>query len=309
MEIIDSQIHIWEKDHVGRPWDREFAVQRNWGASDAVTFERAIGAMDAVGVDAALLTSCPLYHDLDYPIQAFHAYPERFRIVAQIDLSGSFPEQQVEQFQEQAGAVAIRIFLPHTEEQLYRQLRERAFEPIFRTSQRHGLPVMLSVMGRVAEVADTAKSQPDVQLVIDHLGMLEVGIAKGLIESGRRETTAVFESLDDLLSLAIYPNVAIKLSGVPTASNDAYPYADLWPHLHRIVEAFGVERLMWGSNFSRTHPTLTYAEGLNYIRETNELSANEKELILGENARRLLPWNKRLPSSTAKGGTRGAAGA
>ena len=53
-----------------------------------------------------------------------------------------------------------------------------------------------------------------------------------------------FQRLPELLALARYPNVAAKISAVPALSRQKYPFADLWPCLHRVVDEFGPDRLM-----------------------------------------------------------------
>jgi predicted TIM-barrel fold metal-dependent hydrolase len=112
-----------------------------------------------------------------------------------------------------------------------------------------------------------------------------------------------WSTLPGVLSLAKYPNVAIKFSGAVALSKEPYPHRDLWPHLHQIVEAFGPERLMWGSDYTRLRmaPGTTergpragwgglYSDSVNYLRDTDELSSSDKEQIFAGTIRRLLRW-------------------
>ncbi|HET9154877.1 MAG TPA: amidohydrolase family protein, partial [Solirubrobacterales bacterium] len=79
----------------------------------------------------------------------------------------------------------------------------------------------------------------------------------------------------------------VKCSGAAALSAEPYPFADLWPHLHALLEAFGLERVMWGSDATRTAPLHTYRDALNHFTETAELTAAEKEQLLGGTARKL----------------------
>ena len=102
--------------------------------------------------------------------------------------------------------------------------------------------------------------------------------------------------------MAKYPNVAIKFSGAPTLSLRPYPHADIWPHLHKLIDAFGPNRLMWGSDFTRLRwAPLTldpgpregwflYSDSLNYLRDTDEVSDSDKAAIFAGTIRRLLRW-------------------
>jgi predicted TIM-barrel fold metal-dependent hydrolase len=97
-----------------------------------------------------------------------------------------------------------------------------------------------------------------------------------------------FASFAQLLALAELPNVAVKCSGAAALSAEPYPFADLWPHLHALLEAFGLGRVMWGSDATRVASLHTYREALNQITETTELTAAEKRELLGGTARKLL---------------------
>jgi hypothetical protein len=69
-----------------------------------------------------------------------------------------------------------------------------------------------------------------------------------------------------------------------------------------VIDAFGPERLMWGSDFTRLRwaPRTTepgpreawflYSDALNYLRDTNEVSDSDKRAIFADTIRRLLRW-------------------
>jgi L-fuconolactonase len=98
-----------------------------------------------------------------------------------------------------------------------------------------------------------------------------------------------FAALGELVALAVLPNVAVKFSGAPTLSRGPYPFGDLWPHLHRVVESFGPERLIWAADYPRVDDH-SYGEALGYILYSDELSQSDKALILGGAARRVFAW-------------------
>ena len=118
-----------------------------------------------------------------------------------------------------------------------------------------------------------------------------------------------WDKLPGVLGLAKYPNVHVKFSGAPLLSREPYPHTDLWPNLHKIIDAFTPDRLMWGTDFTRMRwkPGSTdlaprerwrlYSDCLNYLRDTNELSASDKEKLFGTTIRRVLRWP--MPRSRA----------
>jgi predicted TIM-barrel fold metal-dependent hydrolase len=101
-----------------------------------------------------------------------------------------------------------------------------------------------------------------------------------------------FRDLPTLLALARFPNVSLKMIGTPALSLGPYPFSDLWPSLHRIIDAFGPERLMWGSDFPRCAGLHTRAEAIDYVLRTHEVSEHEQQLIFGMNLRRIMRWSR-----------------
>jgi predicted TIM-barrel fold metal-dependent hydrolase len=96
--------------------------------------------------------------------------------------------------------------------------------------------------------------------------------------------------LPDLLALARFGNVAVKCTNAPSLSHEGYPFADLWPHLHAVLAAFGPERTMWGSDITMHLGDVTYAQAVDYVRQSDQLSESEKALVLGRTLRRILRW-------------------
>src|SRR5262249_6555085 len=141
---------------------------------------------------------------------------------------------------------------------------------------------------------------PDLTLIIDHVGLRQPPLDE--------PDSPPFKSLPDLLALARFPNVAVKLCGLPSLSSEPFPFRDVVPHLRSIVDAFGAERVLWASDITRFAGRIglsrwelpeatgeyrgkhTYDQSVNFIRCCSELTEDEKEAILGGTAHRLLHW-------------------
>jgi L-fuconolactonase len=108
-----------------------------------------------------------------------------------------------------------------------------------------------------------------------------------------------WSALPELLSLAVYPNVAVKATGVPVHSAEGYPFPDVWLPLHRVIDRFGIDRIMWGTDWTRI-TAFGYSDGVRYITETSELSLKEKEAILGKNLKTIMQWNRGTPKRNEK---------
>ena len=90
-----------------------------------------------------------------------------------------------------------------------------------------------------------------------------------------------FADLPKLLALAAHDNVAVKISGACTLSHEPFPYKDIWDPLCRILDAFGFDRCMWGTDWTRAVGMLTYEQGVEAFRITDRLSDSERTALMG----------------------------
>ena len=280
LRVIDAQVHLWEPDSPSRPWKKLLTPRRGGGWDDPVTADVAIAAMDAVGVDALVAVVPTLYDDANYALEASRRFPERIFVVPHISMKTPGLDSVIETYAAQPEVVALRVSMGLTDHRDFERYRQGQYAALFTAAERVGLPIMLWVSGNLAEAGPIARDYPHLQFVIDHMGMLQ----PPRVDPG----AAPFASLPDLLALAALPNIAVKLSGVPSLSVGPYPFSDLWPTLHQVFRAFGAERLMWGSDFTQKRTLHSYADALGYIRDTDQLSHSEKSQVLGSTAERLL---------------------
>src|SRR5712672_3108547 len=93
-----------------------------------------------------------------------------------------------------------------------------------------------------------------------------------------------------LLALAQYENVRVKISGACTMSHQPFPYDDIWEPVLRVIDAFGLDRCMWGTAWTRTIGMLTYEQGVAPFRDTKRLSENDKAVLMGGTLQNVYRW-------------------
>jgi L-fuconolactonase len=287
MEVIDAQIHVWEIAP-SRPWDPAF----DYGTDREHPFpiEYALAAMDAIGIEAAVISLPPSYrspmadgvyrYDNSYAEEAALRYPGRFASVQRWDPRDPELDRLAKELRDRPGTLGVRATLVSDEE--WEIFRAGGYEPLFTAAERHQVPLMFFVSGHADEAGRVARAHPELTLVIDHLGLRQPPYMPADPDP--------FERLPLTLGLARFPNVSIKLSGAPSLSREPYPFADLWPALHRVVEAFGPDRLMWGSDVTRVRSLHNWSQAVDFIRCVDELSQADKEAILAHSLRRILRW-------------------
>ena len=110
MLTIDAQVHAYERNHPGRPWAGVLH------GPPEVTGDDMVAAMDAVGVDGALLVSpFSMYrYDASYAIDVHAAHPGRFALIKPVDPSDPGVTDTIDEWAARDGTVAIRIMMRAT---------------------------------------------------------------------------------------------------------------------------------------------------------------------------------------------------
>jgi predicted TIM-barrel fold metal-dependent hydrolase len=280
MLTLDAQVHCYERNHAGRPW-----VGHLHGPPE-VTGDDMVKAMDAVGVDGALLVSpYAMYRfDASYALEVHRKHPQRFGLIKPVDPTDPKVDDVIADWKNTPGTVAIRIMLA-------RDAAEDPADPginrVLATAARHSLPVNLLCRGRLAQVDGLAARNPNTMLVLDHLGLPQP------VEPPPPKEP--WTELPTVLKLAAHKNVTIKISGACTLSHHPYPYRDIWDPLWRIFDAFGLDRCMWGTDWTRAVTLLTYKEGVDAFRVTDRLSDSDRATLMGKTLARVYNWSPSKP--------------
>jgi predicted TIM-barrel fold metal-dependent hydrolase len=296
VEIVDGQLH---EPGVWLEW--KGAPPATW--HDVLT-ESLLTTTDAVGVHGAVL----MPSDVVWAESVAAAYPGRFTVIPRLNPGFDDPErremepedpdieEQISAAFARPGVTGIRFSIGFWEEIVERWHAGR-FDRALGACAEQGVPIFLFVSGHLELVEPVAQRYPDVPIVVDHMGLRQPPLEP--VDS------PPWARLDELLALAKYENISVKLCGATSLSLEDYPFRDSWPHVERMLEAFGAGRLFWASDISRFRGRLghhtfavaeadyvgkhTYAESLAFYRDS-DLSEDEKELILGGTIRRILNW-------------------
>jgi len=274
MVTIDSQVHCYERNHPGRPW-----VGFLHGPAQA-TGDDMVAAMDAVGVDGALLVSPFAMYGFDgsYAVEVHGKHPGRFGLIKPVDPGDPKVDGVIADWKATKGTVGIRIMLNRGPA----DAADPGLNRILAAAARHGFPVNILAWGRLEQMLELAKRHPETQLVLDHLGLQQPFEPPAPAQP--------FAELPKVLAMAACDNVAIKISGACTLSHQPFPYKDIWDPLWRIFDAYGFDRCLWGTDWTRAVALLTYQEGVDAFRVTDRLSASERTALMGETLTRIYRW-------------------
>jgi predicted TIM-barrel fold metal-dependent hydrolase len=276
MPIIDSQVHAYERNHPGRPWVGTLV------GPEEMTGDQMAAAMDEVGVDAAVLVSpFSMYgYDPSYALEVGGKHPSRFCLVRPVDANDPGVAETVADWAAKKGAVGVRIMM---RDNVSTDPADPGINRVLQAAARHSLAVNLLCWGRQEQAGQLAARNPNTQIVIDHLGLQQ--------PFEPPPPAQPWADLPKVLALAQYPNVAIKISGACTLSREHFPYKDIWDPLGRIFDAFGMNRCLWGTDWTRAVKLLTYREGVEAFRVTDRLSDSDRALLMGESLTRIYNWS------------------
>ena len=267
MLIVDAQVHIWKNNKPTNPNHRQ--------AAD-FTADDVLKEMDAAGVGAAVIH--PPGWDPNsnaLAVEAARQHPNRLAILANFPLDKPESRSQIDAVKARPGVLGLRFALLQPHQQTW--FTDGTIDWLWPAAERAGFPVALIGANSVKAIGPIAERHPGLKLIIDHFGRPD----------------ANWSSLPDVLAAAKYPNVALKATGAPSYSSDPYPYRNIHGHIRTLYDAYGPERMFWGTDITRMPCSWRECVTM-FTEELSWLSAKDKELIMGRALCNWLGW--KLPA-------------
>jgi L-fuconolactonase len=275
MIIIDAQVHVWPPETPQRPYIKEDASKPH--RPTPLGYQDLLSEMAVAGVDRAILVppSWEGYRN-DYALEAAQKYPDRFAVMGKVPLNDSASEAKMASWLKEPGMLGFRISFRHAGTHSW--LDDGTADWFWASAETHDIPVMAFVPFAVEKIGEIAERHPGLRVIVDHMGLNVQWRGKDLAPG-----------IDLLLKFARFKNVAVKASCLPCYVDEPYPYPTLHPQIRRVVEAFGSERVFWGTDLSQLPCSYRQAVTL-FTEELDFLSTWDKEWIMGRAIARWLNW-------------------
>jgi predicted TIM-barrel fold metal-dependent hydrolase len=147
---------------------------------------------------------------------------------------------------------------------------------------KYGIPVMFLAPGNIPRFAPIAERHPGLPLIIDHMS-LTAEIA---------QEHKVKEAIDEVVKLAKFPNVSVKLSSAPTYSLDPkYPWPEMTETIKRCFDAYGPKRCYWGTDLTNAFTRSTYRQRItHFTEELKFMSKDDLDWVMGKAILARLNW-------------------
>lgn len=272
--IFDTHLHLVDRARLSYPWLTDVpALDRDWTYDAYEAVARRVGITDVLHMEVDVAEA-----DIDAETAFVAALMDRPGSLIRGAISAARPE-----------APGFAAWLERLDRRVVKGLRrvlhvvpdEMSQDARFRENIRRlgpaGLPFDLVLLARQLPLGlDLARSAPETVFVLDHCGVPDIA-------GGGFDTWAA-----GLKPLAACPNVAIKLSGITAYTGGGWRLATLQPYVARVLDLFGPDRMVWGSD----SPVCTLHSDLaEWVAASQALlapcTAGERAAILSGNARKI----------------------
>ena len=268
--IVDSHVHVFKKDP--RFPYAEGAKPPDKDASAEVLLE----LMKQNGVERTVIIQVIHYRwDNRYLADVLKRYPKLFHGVARVNPEDPAAPDHLTKLVKEDRFRGVR--LSPGANAAGEWINGPLMPPLFKRCDELKVPMTLLIpIVRVPDAQKLIEKFPDLTVVIDH--MADCPLDKP-------------QELEKLIALKRYPKVFVKISHTWSLSKQEYPWRDSQEHVKRLHQAFGPQRLMWGTDWPVSERHSTYTQALTSVRdEMKFLNDEDKSWMLSKTIERVWPF-------------------
>jgi len=268
--ILDSHHHLWKYSPEEYGWmdDTMEILKKDYLPGDLEPLLRESGVSGTVVVQAR-----QSLEETEWLLELAENHPYIQGVVGWVDLCSPLLGEQLQRFAGNPKLVGVRHVVHDEPDDEFMQRRD--FQRGLGELQKHALVYDLLLFPKhLKRATELVRNFPGQRFVLDHLG--KPFIRSGLIEPWK----------SDITEMAALPNIWCKLSGMVTeADRVSWKQEDFLPYMAAVVESFGPERVMLGSDWPVCGLAGTYGEVMEIVLKfISSLSKEEQTMISGQNA-------------------------
>jgi L-fuconolactonase len=268
--IVDTHTHVVGEDRAAYPLDPR-PLSGAWYDEAPCSASELEAEMSAAGVDRAILVQGVGAYSYDnrYVADCAEARPGHFVAACCVDATATDAVATLQSWLARSGVDGVRLFALSAKGPSW--LAEERTRGLWETAEKAGAHVIVTIFPQqLPELETVLDRHPGVRVSLDHCAFIDVAAP------------------EPLLALADRPNLNLKVS-THVLDAAAAAFHSPQPFVSRLVETFGAERIMWGSDFCQTHDR-SYAKLAEFGREAfAHLSATDRDHCLGATALQLWP--------------------
>lgn len=280
MRITDAQVHVWERVAIPEAAHRVLPLGH----------EELRNTMEQAGVSRAVLVP-PIWaaDGNEVALAAARADPDRFAVMGKFDTEQRGGPDRLRSWMTREGMLGIRLALFSRQHRT--AVTEGRLEWFWREAESADIPLMVYPPHLLSELDRIASEHPSLRIIIDHCGA-----------PGKRGSETLRAAVTELVKLAGHAHIGVKISNLPFFSGTRYPFPDVQDLMLSVLDAFGPDRVFWGSDLTRLD--CTYREAVTMMTEDfPRLQGSVLESVMGGGLCKWLEWRDR-PEAERIGGVK-----
>lgn len=275
--LVNSHEHVWSESY---PWVSDLTPP---GVEKLVySAEDLLADMEALGIDRTCVIASPIHgRGSPYTLDCLESHPDRLDGVVLLDYFADDIEDRVDEVFERDTLLGVRLGAVMEYGTMWEHrttdadwITDPGLAPFWRAIERQeSAQVQLIVEAdQLDQVITVAEEHPDVTVVVDHLAW------------PRPDRHPPDEPpFSRVAELAECDNVYVKVTHTP--STEPFPFRDVHGHVRRLLEEFGSDHLLWGSDQIYHFKEATPWESLHFLDELEFLSRGDRRDMLGRTYR------------------------
>jgi predicted TIM-barrel fold metal-dependent hydrolase len=289
MMVYDTHTHAWGPPTPNHPWTNGPLVENfasNFSTNIVYTADKLLADMDKAGVDDAVVVGYPItdWTDNWYAIKEAEEN-DRLGAISMIDQFAEDADEVLRDIMSHDAMLGFRLGAICPYDEMWERfdyeetwLLDAIAEDDFWEAavDTDAVVQIMAHTSQLDQALELVEAYPELRYTFDHF--CHADAADDPVES--------FATLEPL---AEYNNVTVKISEIAHISNEDYPYEDAHDHVRWLMETFGRERVLWGSDFPNvSHPEfggMTYEETYSWLEHVEFLSNTDRHWLLEDAAR------------------------
>jgi predicted TIM-barrel fold metal-dependent hydrolase len=284
--VLDSHTHAWGPPSESHPWINGPLVETHLDGFSVDTVyiaEKLLADMDATGVEEAVVVGYPVVDWTDnWYTERAAADSDRLYGIVMLDQFADGAADALREAMAVDGVLGFRLGAACPYDRMWETfdpsvtwLRDALEKTVFwaAAEETDATVQILAHHEQLDQVRELVEAHPDLTYLLDHF-------------SHAGPDTDPGEVYADLEALADRDAVAVKVSEVVHRSAEGFPYPDMHDHLAWLLDAFGRERVIWGSDFPNVSDAATYGESLRWLDAVDGLSAGDRRWLTDRAFRR-----------------------
>lgn len=270
--IIDTHVHVWELNDQHQPAPHaKIAPPR-----DRAPVEWLLDDMERFHIDHCVLVQSSAFGwDNSYVLDCLRRYPGQFRSIGLVDPLDAHNADALRAGM-LAGLSGIRLHPVYYGDDVP-WIDSTANDALWNVAaetgailQFHMRPIHAPALRRMIA------RHPTVRVIVDHLAKPDVSEAPP------------YPSYRAVLDVASFNHVWVKIGDYQLASREPYPWRDTWPFVQAVRDAFGADRMLWGTGYPATARLVPLGQALAYVQyDLPSLTPDDVHAILDTSPRRL----------------------